>query len=194
MRKLLMETERGPRTLRSPITIIDPERLEEFYTALDLSDISNELKAFISVTLSGGGRVSEILDLSPSNIDFESREATIRVRKKKDKRISKKTGKVLKLRKVYRTFDLHPVAIKYLCIIKKGTKHFGKVFKFSPSHAWKKMREIFGGHFCVHSLRHSSISAMLHKEKESRDYVEKVMKLDFDTVSSYNHVKRKRRW
>jgi len=154
--------------------------------------LSDELKAFVAVSLSGGCRVTEVLSLRRSDVNLTAKESTIKVLKKKDEKFSWQTGKKLKVNKVYRTFPLHNVAIKYLAIVLQGKKHFERIFSLTRNEVWKKLSLIFGGHFCPHSLRHSHISERLHKRSEPIARVADVMKIDFGTVNSYNHINPKK--
>ena len=193
IQNLLIDVQRGSKTQRKTITIIDPERLPEFFKALDIDpDLSDEAKAFIATALSGGCRVSEVLSLRRADYSLTKKEALVKCLKKKTEKVSKKTGKVLKINKVYRKFPLHSVAIKYLEIVQKDVRHFGKVFTLDRKQLWLILSLKFGGHFCPHSLRHSHISERLHKRGENIAKVADVMQIDFDTVGSYNHTNPKK--
>jgi integrase len=188
---LLLHTQRGGSTQRKSLTIIDPDKLHEFFVYLDESSLPDTIKAILATMLSGGLRVSEALSLRRCDLDLDNEVATVTVLKKANFRTSKTTGKKLKCEKVRREFPLHPIAIKYLKRQQKGKRHFGKIFEMSRNLVWRKCRE-FHKNFCPHSLRHSHISSRLHAQNESVALVADVIKIDAGTVASYNHINLKK--
>jgi len=184
--EILIDVRRGARTQRSTITIIDPNHLNDFFNLIDELNFTLEIKCFLATALSGGGRVSEVLSLRPSDINFKTNEAKIKVLKKRESRISKFTNKKLKINKVYRDFPLHPVAVKYLK--KLCSKYFQRIFTLDRFQIWRELKKVLGQNFCPHSLRHSHISERLHKRNQPVAKVAAVMEIDNTTVYAYNHV------
>lgn len=172
MRDLLIKSQRITGG-RKPITVIDPDKIEEFFQRLTDSDLSLPLKAFIAVSLSGGLRVSEALSLRPCDIN-DTGIAKIKVLKKKVP--------------VYREFQLHPIAQSLMGQL-KGIKHYSRYFSFNRNTVYKQVKKIFGEGTSPHSIaRHSHISYLLHTKNINHMKVARLMEVGSHVVASYNHL------
>lgn len=185
-----MKAQRKNGTRRT-ILLIDPKRVPEFFVALDMSNLSTELKAFIGVSLAGGCRASETLSIQRSH--FQNNQiVNLKVLKKREEFKNKK-GENVTAKKVYRSFDLHPTTLKYLSILCKDKRRFSKLFNMNRSVVFKNLVSIFGEGFCIHSFRHSHISYRLHVLKQSAQEVEERIKITSPILSSYNHINTQER-
>jgi integrase len=191
LKSYLLEGQRKRGTRRT-ILIIDPYKINDFFKALDESDLTTELKAYIGIGLSGGCRGSETLSIQRSHIQ-KGRIEGLKVLKKRMEFTSKVTGHILKAEKVYRSFDIHPSTLKYLEILCRDKRRYSKVFSLSLNSVYYQLKIIFGEGFCSHSLRHSHISFRLHVAKQSVQEIEERVKISISTIDSYNHLDTKKK-
>ena len=196
LKDLLLESQRVSGT-RKPITIVNPQKYNEFFEWLRDSDLRLQRKAFIAVTLSGGLRVSESLGLRPRHFDLEEGFFRFGVLKKKKKLTRHKVfeGKEityhLRTNKVVRDAKLHPIArdilLKYIDSF--GIKYNDRLFPFTRRAALNQIKSVLGPKGCVHSLRHSHFSWLLETEMVQK--VAKLMEVQINVVPNYSHADKK---
>jgi hypothetical protein len=177
MKDLLIQSQRVTGTRKS-ITVIDPERINEFFERLEATDIDLQLKTIIAVSLSGGLRVSECLSLTPDSI--KENVARVRVLKK-----TKKDKKGNPRNPVYRQFHLHAVASRLLNKWsevrreqKGGLRNFTKYFTVGRNNVYKQIVKILGPGTSPHSIaRHSHMSYLLHVKGLSQMKVARLLEV-----------------
>lgn len=195
---LLLQTQRVSGT-RKPITIINPEKYDEFFMWLKDADIRLWLKAVIAVCLSGGLRVTEVISLRKRDFDLDKGFFRLRVlkKKKKLKRTREVDGKeetyFLNTHAVHRDAKLHPIAIyivrEYLKF--SGIGHHDRMFQTTRNSVYKQIKNLFGKHSCVHMLRHSHISWLLHIKKLQLMTAADIMEITPAKLVSYSHADTK---
>lgn len=192
MRDLLIQSQRVTGS-RKPIVVIDPDRINEFFERLEVSDLDLQFKTIIAVSLSGGLRVSECLSLSPCCVDGDLVQIRVLKKAKKDRNGNPTNP-------TYRQFHLHAVAKRLLTqwaeARKKqhgGLKHFSKFFTVGRNNIYKRMVKVFGKGTSPHSIaRHSHISYLLHVKGLNLMKVAKLLEVVPHVIASYNHLNTKK--
>jgi integrase len=195
LKDLLMHTQRVTGT-HKPITIVHPDKIDQFFEWLKTAPIRLQDKALIAIMLSGGLRVSETLALRKRDFDFKEGFFRLRVLKKRKKIQKTKTvdGKeetyFLTTHKVYRDAKLHPEAVKIVqeYIDFYGIRHHDRLFPMKRNAAYKHVKRIFGRHSCTHSMRHTHASWLLNTMQVPLATAADVMKITPDKLACYNHA------
>jgi len=159
------------------ISIIDPSKVDEFFTWVETAKAPLEFKALVGLLFSSGGRISEVLKLTPDDISQHG-EFTLNVSKKKRKGI-------------IRPCKLHPIAhklIEELISQPQIINSHQRIFTFTRHTALKRIKKYFGENFCTHSLRHSFISWLIFTQNMEPIFVAKLMNLELDVVEKYAHI------
>jgi integrase len=180
---------------RSKIAVIKSENFNKAFGFVTESHLSLVEKTFLLLSMSGGLRFTECFNLRPVDINLKESTVCVRVLKKKKKKKSIKTGKMLKINPVYRWVSLHPLALKSLTELLevKGLPNFARIFdEVKRSTLDRHIREVFGKKACHHSVsRHSHITYRLHELKESPQVVAEQMQITLEVASGYNHIHQK---
>lgn len=163
----------------SEITIIEPSQYEVFFQWLkDNQALDLEFKAFLSVLISGGCRISEVKSIRSGDIDTQG-HFRVKVLKKRTEE------------PIYRPCILCPVALSILneYRITKSLSDFDILFKKHRSTLHRQIKKHFGKSACSHSIgRHSHISFLLHNLHISTELVAVEMRMLTHVVDSYNHA------
>lgn len=176
------------------IAIVDYHFFDEFLTELrDAPDVLLRRKAIIALSLSGGLRITEALEMQRSDIDLSTNMFKITVLKKhRDSRPIIRDCKLMPIAaeivKAY--LEKYPSKnYEYIFAIKdpKGEKS-EKTKKVSRQSAYNWVRKLLGPGACNHSFRHSHISYLLHEKKLPHALVEAIMKVEPHVIHIYNQI------
>jgi integrase len=177
---------------RAKVAVISAEHFEDAIHYVAMSSLPLGERAFLTVSMSGGLRFTECLNIRACDIKLEDGIIRIRVLKKKKKMKSGSTGKTLKVNPVYRWIALHPVAVFLLkeILLNKGVAHFARLFTdVKRSTLDRHIRELFHPLACHHSIsRHSHITYRFHALKEDPQVVSEQMQITLAVASGYNHI------
>jgi integrase len=140
-------TREHPKAIKGEIKIVDPKQFVQFikFVLGCRKYIPTVYKLIITLQLTLGARVSEILNLTKENIVFQNGKYYARIR------IEKKRGKV-----EWRKAPISNFTVSLLTEWMKDLKPDEKLFNLDRSSVYRKYIYLFGIH--PHCLRHSMIT------------------------------------
>lgn len=133
------------------LKVVIPEKIEEFIEyVLSTKKVSTSYKLIVTLQLSTGSRISEILNLKKSDFKFQGDKAIAIIQ------VLKKRVKDKKASPHFRGGAIHPSIIPLLQEYIEGLNPEDKLFNVSRIAAWAKYQTMFG--ITPHALRHSWIT------------------------------------
>ena len=147
-----MEVQRIQAQKKSMIKVINPDLLMQFIDFVMASrKIENHYKLILTLQLTCGARVSEILNLTKEDIEFQGDKAAVKIRVLKKKGVEK-----------FRKGAVAPQVVrelkKYVWQLQPGEK----LFKVSRKSVWERYQSMFG--LTTHALRHSWVIYLFEKK------------------------------
>jgi len=148
-------TREHPESLKGEIKIVDPKMYPDFIKfVLDCRKNINTLyKLIITLELTLGARVSEILNLTKDNIIFKNGNYFARIK------VLKKKKKDKKPKIEWRISPIHPLTVPLLTDWLKSLRSDEKLFNLNRSTVYRKYKHLFDIH--PHCLRHSMITYLI---------------------------------
>ena len=144
-----------PESLKGEIKIVDPKQYVEFikFVLGCRKNIPPVYKLIITLELTLGARVSEILNLTKENIIFKNGNYFARIK------ILKKKKKDKKSLTVWRVAPISKFTVPLLAEWMQGIGEKEKLFNLNRSSVYRKYMRLFRIH--PHCLRHSMITYLI---------------------------------
>jgi integrase len=197
--KFFFEGIRATSAKRKGVLVLHEEKIDEFFKALvEDKNIPDLNKLLIGLSLSGGLRVSEALNLKKENFDEEDGAVF-------GNSIVLKTKIEYELR---RDFMVYPRLVPMLEKLLKRKKPHEKIFReratkgafgvkkigfhMSRSKALYAIKKYLGEGFDSHSLRHSNVSILMNS-KHTDIEISKMLELSVRMVANYSHVNTRKK-
>ncbi len=172
------EGQRSGAKQKKIIKVVKPDKITEFIEyVLASKKINTTYKLIVTLQLSTGSRISEILNLKKSDIKIQDKNAIAIIE------VLKKRAKEKKATPTLRGGAIHPNIVPLL------EKHLascqGKLFNLTRVAVWNKYQTMFG--ITPHSLRHSWITYLFEIKKwEIAKVVKNMQFAEWKTALKYH--------